>query len=189
MASTIYTFDQIHAVDPSNPQVVASNGVVTIFAPGDLTLTPIPIFSPDGLPMANPVIVNAQGYGQAFFSQTYDRVGWSGGGFSGFFTSYEGMKNEAVAARVAAQAAQAAAEQALQLVSSPTSDALIQLLTDPQSVVRELLDTVYAPFGTDTGDTAAWITDENNDGIFELSTDSHLVLDPDNEGIFKIVGQ
>jgi hypothetical protein len=41
-----------------------------------------------------------------------DRVAWEGGGFTGFFTSYEGMKEVAVASQVAAEAAISDAEAA-----------------------------------------------------------------------------
>jgi hypothetical protein len=43
--------------------------------------------------------------GPAFYSETLDRVGWFGGGFQNYFTSYEGMRAEAQAAKAAAQSA------------------------------------------------------------------------------------
>lgn len=113
-----FTFDQIFAVDPSNPERVASNGLVTIFAPGDPNRTPLPLSTVSGAALANPIPVNEQGFGPAFVHQTMDRVAWEGGGLEGFFTSYEGIKNVALAA-------QAAAEETLRQVSSgeatPTS--------------------------------------------------------------------
>ncbi|WXW93162.1 esterase [Arthrobacter phage BrayBeast] len=102
-----YTYEQIFAVDEANPQNIARNSTVTIFAPGDSAKTPLTITTPDGLPLANPVLVNGNGYGSAFMHATLDRVAWEGAGFTGFFTSYDGMKNEAVAARQAAEAAAA----------------------------------------------------------------------------------
>ena len=41
---------------------------------------------------------------------TLDQVAWAGGGFSGLFVSYKGMKDEAVAARRAAEQLKAAAD-------------------------------------------------------------------------------
>jgi hypothetical protein len=99
------SFDQIFAADPANPQNVASNAAVLIYAPGDTTKTPLTITDPSGGPLSNPVIVNANGFGSAFMHETLDRVAWDGGGFTGFFTSYEGMKQVAVAAQVAAEEA------------------------------------------------------------------------------------
>lgn len=104
-----YSYDQIFAADPANPSNIAGNAAVLIYQPGDATKTPLVITDPSGGALANPVIVNANGFGSAFMHATLDRVAWDGGGFSGFFTSYEGMKNEAVDARTAAQTAAATA--------------------------------------------------------------------------------
>lgn len=97
-----FTFDQIFAVDPASPDQVASNGLVTIFTPGDPNKAPITIGTSSGLPLANPVRVNDKGFGPAFTHPTLDRVAWSAGDLTGFFTSYEGMKNVALAAQEAA---------------------------------------------------------------------------------------
>lgn len=98
-----FTFDQIFAVDPSNHERVAANGLITIFTPGDPSKTPIPLSTISGASLANPVPVNAQGFGPPFMHPTLDRVAWSGGGMEGFFTSYEGLKNVALAAQAAAE--------------------------------------------------------------------------------------
>lgn len=98
-----FTYDQIFAVDPSNVERVASDGVVTIYAPGDASRTPLTITTTYGTPLANPIRVNENGFGPPFMHETLDRVAWSGGGLDGFFTSYEGIKNVAVAAQRAAE--------------------------------------------------------------------------------------
>lgn len=114
-----FTFDQIFAADPSNPSNIAQNAVVTIFAPGDTAMTPLTITDPDGQPLANPITVNANGFGPAFAHDALDRVAWAGGGFTGFLTSYEGIKNEAISARTAAEgAASSAATAALANIES-----------------------------------------------------------------------
>ena len=100
-----YPYEQIFAADPSDASRVATNGVVTIFAPGDTAQTPLTITTLTGLPLSNPIQVNDAGYGPAFMHATLDQVAWAGGGLSGLFASYKGMKDEAVAARVAAEAA------------------------------------------------------------------------------------
>lgn len=97
-----YTFDAISAIDPDNPERVAANAVITIFTPGDTAMTLIPLTDTSGVPLENPITVNDLGFGPAFMADI-DRVAWEGGGLTGFFTSYEGMKNEAIAARSAAQ--------------------------------------------------------------------------------------
>lgn len=100
-----YTYDPIFAADPNNPSTVASNAAITLFNPADTGKAPITITDVTGSPLPNPITVNRNGFGPAFQHATLDRVGWSGGGFTGYFTSYEGMKAEAVSARTAAQEA------------------------------------------------------------------------------------
>lgn len=68
-------------------------------------MTPLEITDPDGSPLPNPFPVNVNGFGPAFAHATLDRVAWLGGGFTGFVTSYEGMKQVAVDAQAAAAAA------------------------------------------------------------------------------------
>jgi hypothetical protein len=146
-----YTFDQIFAADPSNPENVAGDATVTIFAPGDATMTPLAITAPDGSPLANPIPVNANGFASAFTHETLDRVAWSGGGFTGFFTSYEGLKNVAVDAQTAATdsaqqatlAAGAAAASAA-LAGAPADTAVAAVVNGEGSATRAALDARYA---------------------------------------------
>lgn len=119
-----YSYEQIFAADPANPSNVAQNASITIFAPGDGTMTPISITDPDGQPLTNPIPVNANGFGSAFAHATLDRVAWAGGGFTGFFTSYEGMKQVALDAQAAAETAQAAAVTASTNASEAAAGAL-----------------------------------------------------------------
>jgi YD repeat-containing protein len=119
-----YTFEQIFAADPANPANIAQNAAITIFQPNDPTKTPLVLTDPSGGALANPVPVNANGFGPAFMHATLDRVAWEGGGFTGFFTSYDGMKAEAVDARAAAEAAQTEAETAKAAAEAAAADVL-----------------------------------------------------------------
>lgn len=100
-----FTFDSIFAADPNNPTIAASNAAITISDPADPGKAPVTITDVSGSPLPNPVTVNKNGFGPAFQHATLDRLAWSGGGYSGYFTSYEGIKAEAVAARAAAESA------------------------------------------------------------------------------------
>lgn len=106
-----YTYDPIFAADPNNPAMVAKDAAITIFDPA-VPGVPVTITDPTGAPLPNPITVNAAGFGPAFQHATLDRVGWSGGGFSNFLTSYEGMKEVATEAKAAAQEAAGTAGQA-----------------------------------------------------------------------------
>jgi peptidoglycan/xylan/chitin deacetylase (PgdA/CDA1 family) len=104
-----YTFDNLFAADPSNPTNVASNASILLYDPNDASKAPVTLTDPTGSPIPNPVTVNKNGFGPAMQHATLDRLAWEGGGFSNFITSYEGIKNEAVSARTAAQEAAATA--------------------------------------------------------------------------------
>lgn len=140
-----YTFDQIFAADPSNPANVARNAAVTIFAPGDAGKTPLTLTTTEGDPLPNPVQVNANGFGSAFMHATLDRVAWAGGNFTGFFTAYEGMKNEAVAARDAANASATAAAASAALVGAPADTAIAAAINASGSATKTALSATYGP--------------------------------------------
>lgn len=141
-----YTFDQIFAADPSNPANVARNAAVTIFAPGDAGKTPLTLTTTEGDPLPNPVQVNANGFGSAFMHATLDRVAWAGGNFTGFFTAYEGMKNEAVAARDAANASATAAAASAALVGAPADTAIAAAINASGSATKTALSATYVTY-------------------------------------------
>ena len=115
-----YTYDEIFAKDPSNPEVIAQEGTITIFDPADPTKAPVPIFDVSGVPLPNPITVSKEGMGPAFYSETLDRVGWFGGGFQNYLTSYEGMRAEAQAAKESALESASAAALAAEFAQAPT---------------------------------------------------------------------
>lgn len=123
-----YTFEQIEARDPSNPELIAANALVTIFAPGDPTQTPLEITTTQGWPLSNPIQVNGMGYGPAFMHPSLDRVAWSGGEFTGFFTSYDSIKQDAVAAAESAEVSRIAAEQAARNSLAPAAEVVAAVL-------------------------------------------------------------
>lgn len=169
-----FTFDPIFAADPNNPANVASNAAITIFDPNDAGKAPITITDPTGSPISNPVTVNKNGFGTAFQHATLDRVGWSGGGFEGYFTSYEGLKQVALDAQAAAEAAgadaaaaatagvadvaanaaaaQAAAEAAASeaaesaaLVGAPADSAIATAVNGTATETKAALNAAYGP--------------------------------------------
>lgn len=99
---TLYPFEMQIAVDANNPDTVVQGGLVTIADPD--TGSAISILDPVGLPMANPIETSAQGFIPAF-QATLPHVKWSDGTYAGFLSSYKGLLDEAVAARLAAEAA------------------------------------------------------------------------------------
>lgn len=109
------SFDPILAADPSNPNLVAADGSITLYTIGDATQAPVPLFTLDDQPMDNPVTVNSLGFGPAFQVDDLDAVAWAGGGLGGVFRSPD-------AALLAAQAsATSSAASATSSAASATS--------------------------------------------------------------------
>ena len=127
-----YKFEKLFAADPERPELVAANGLITIYQPGDPTKAPVPIKDAlSGVTLPNPLPVNAAGWGPAVEHESLDRLAWEGGGFSNIMTSYEGIKEEAVAARHAADEARAAAQEAARGAEAPTVEAVASAITSP----------------------------------------------------------
>lgn len=102
----LYPFEMQIAVDAINPDTVVQGGLVTIADPD--TGSAITLVDPNGLPMPNPIETSAQGFIPAF-QATLPHVKWSDGTYAGYLSSYKGLLDEAVAARLAAEAAALAA--------------------------------------------------------------------------------
>lgn len=162
-----YTYDPIFAKDPSNPSVVVSNAAITIYDPADPGKTPIAITDPTGSPLPNPITVDAFGMGPAFQHPTLDRVAWTGAGKTNYFTAYEGMKDEAVAAKLAAQdAANSAATAAADRVTTAAVDGSGKLILTKGSGATVDAGSVIGPAGP-KGDKGA-------DGANVLPTDDAI---------------
>lgn len=100
----LYPFEMQIAVDANNPGTVVQEGNVTICDPADATNAPIPLLTPGGLPMSNPIETSRQGFIPAF-QATIPHIKWSDGTYAGYLSSYKGLLDEAIAARLAAEAA------------------------------------------------------------------------------------
>lgn len=145
-----FPFAQIFAADPSNTSNVATNSAVLIFEVGDTTKTPLVFTTESGLPLANPVLTNANGWGPSFIHATLDQVAWDGGGFKGTFESYRGMKDSADAAAGAAMASASSAATAASEAANAASEALAGAVSDAQAAkvaAQAAANLVGAPAG------------------------------------------
>lgn len=110
---TTYPFDMQLVVDPYNTSNVVANGQIYIYDPADVNNTaPLVLTDPNGLPLSNPLISNSNGFLPAF-ATTLPQVKWIGSGFTGYFDSYKGLRDEAIAAAAAATEALAPAQAAV----------------------------------------------------------------------------
>lgn len=105
----LYPFETQLVVSADASHVVLTNAVVTIYDPSDTGMTtPLALTDLNGLPLANPVAVNSNGFLPAF-QASVPQVMWTGGGYTGYLGSYKGILDEAIAARVSAAAAASSA--------------------------------------------------------------------------------
>ncbi len=110
-------------VDPFNTSNVVANGQIFIYDPSDASnASPLVLTDPNGLPLTNPLMSNANGFIPAFIA-TAPQVKWAGASFVGFFDSYKGLRDEAVAAIAAGNAALVPAQAAVTAASASAASA------------------------------------------------------------------
>lgn len=95
---TDYPFNMQLAVTSLDENTVVRDGSVSVYDPEDtdgtvlLTLT-----TPGGVPLTNPLTTNEYGFVQPFIA-TLPQVMWRSGDYEGYFESYKGLRDVAVAA-------------------------------------------------------------------------------------------
>lgn len=129
-----YPYKQIFAIDPSNPDNVARNADILIFAPGDASRTLLVITDiSSGRALPNPVRTNEYGFSNTFTHATLPQVTWEGVGFSDTFESYRGLKDDAMAAANAAQLSSQSAESAASEAASTVTASLAGAVADAEA--------------------------------------------------------
>jgi hypothetical protein len=109
-----YPFDMQLVVDPLNPFNVVPDASVTIFDPADeAETTPLDLKDPQGFPLPNPILSNHLAFTSPFTAEL-PQVKWRSGAYTGYFASYTGLRDEAVAAAESADDAAAASEASAQ---------------------------------------------------------------------------
>ncbi|QCB97109.1 hypothetical protein E5206_09350 [Arthrobacter sp. PAMC25564] len=149
---TDYPFALQIVVDPDNPMNVVKAGTVYLYDPSDLaSVSPIAIKDLSGLPMTNPLKSNGIGATNPFIA-TIPKVKWKSGPYEGFFYSYDGLRNEAVAARAAAEAASGSAATAATNAAAVTTAAIAGAVatagTEAAAAANASLSAAVASAGT-----------------------------------------
>lgn len=174
---TNYPFEMQLVVDPTNPRNVVAGGSVSIYDSADTGKTTLlPLTDPNGVPIANPITSNANGFTEPFVT-TSPQVLWVSGEYVDYFNSYVGMRNEALAAKTASESAAANAGAAAvadldtRIASGvfkgekgsdgsnvlPTDTAVKDAIANPASLTRGELNATFASqlkvtaFGTGVG--------------------------------------
>jgi YD repeat-containing protein len=167
---TDYFYDMDLVVDPLNPANVVANGQVSIFDPADTTgATLLALKDPSGLPLPNPLTSNANGFLPPRIAQVPQTM-WKSGGFTGYFNSYKGLRDEAVGAVAAAQtAANSASAAANEVVTTAAVDGSGSLVLTKASGAQVNAGPVKGAKG-DKGDKG----DKGLDGSNVLPTDDAI---------------
>lgn len=107
-------------VDPFNTSNVVANGQIYIYDSADTdNSSPLVLTDPNGLALTNPLMSNSNGFLPPFLTSV-PQVKWAGSGFVGYFDSYVGLRDEAVAAKDAAATSASAAVAAAAQAQAPT---------------------------------------------------------------------
>ena len=132
------SFPQLLAADPSNPDMIASNAEVVIFAPGDNTRAPLALTTLSGLALSNPLITSDKGFTQAFIAPIAE-IAWAtpDGKISGVLRSYQFVL-EQVAAAIAAASGVVSSDDLAAAVDAKRNVA-------PTELGTEHLDTIVEP--------------------------------------------
>lgn len=118
---TLYPFEMQIAVDANYTDTVVKSGSITIYASTDTAMaTPLALVDNAGMPISNPLTTSSQGFVPRF-QATLPHIMWSGGGYSGYLSSYKGLLDEAMACRLAAETAS--------IANIPTGGTIGQVLT------------------------------------------------------------
>jgi hypothetical protein len=187
----LYPFKTQLAEVPNTNGNLARSAVLSFYDPADPTNTPVELFDLNGLPIGTTVTTNADGQIPPI-QAAIPQLKWiaDGGQMIGTIESYKGMFDQVTQIGLDAKASKDAAEQAIRLLSSPSGDVVAQVLSDPQSPARAVLDAAYAlkgEAGTGGGTVEQWISEDPTDpGLFILSAGAPVVNDPTEEGFFLI---
>ncbi len=96
----LYPFETQLVVTSDSSHLVLNGASVTIYSPADTTRsTPLTLLDAAGLPLANPVMTSPEGFLPAF-QATMPQVMWSGGGYIGYLSSYQGLMDEVRAIKI-----------------------------------------------------------------------------------------
>jgi hypothetical protein len=152
---TDYPFDMQLVVDPFNPTNVVANGQVTIYASTDNNnLVPLDLTDLDGVAISNPLFSNSYGFLSPFITNV-PQVKWVSGEFGGFFNSFTGLRDAALAAVDQAAASAAAALEAGSNAAAAASAALAGAVSDADASAASALSAQAAATAAQAAAVAA----------------------------------
>lgn len=179
---TDYPIGMELVVDPDNPMNVVANGSVGIYAPEDTAgVTLLPLKDLNGFPMANPLTSNAYGFTPGFLAPL-PQVRWKSGEFSNVYNSYIGLRDEAVAAKNAAQDAQAEAASAGANAAEVAQEALAGAVTAATTAAAAAAQAQGAATAAQAAAEAAASTSQGGGVAIDPSDPDTLLLSTKADG-------
>lgn len=107
-----FAYDPDVCFDPDHPENIVRNAPIELYDATDLGgTTLLSLRDTFGMPLPNPLTSNEYGVIPKRVASVPQML-WKSGDFSGFFNSYKGLRDEALAARTAAEQAKESAETA-----------------------------------------------------------------------------
>lgn|GEM_PF-4473581 len=127
-----YTYESELVADPFTFQRAANSAITVYDVTDENETTPLALKDLNGLPLPNPLTSSADAFVPPFVT-TSPQVKMVGGGLRVAKPSFQGVRDEAVAARLAAENAQAEATNAGANAAEVASEALAGAVSDAQS--------------------------------------------------------
>ncbi|NWL13327.1 hypothetical protein DM793_18845 [Paenarthrobacter nitroguajacolicus] len=194
-----YTYESELVADPFTFQR-AANSAITVYDVNDESESnPLALKDLNGLPMTNPLTSSADAFVPPFVT-TSPQVKMVGGGLKVAKPSFQGVRDEAVAARSAAEDAQLAAEQAGANAAEVAQEALAGAVGNAEAAqsaastaaaaaaAAQAAAEAAAEAAAGASDGAAIREDPANPGFYFVAAGGQLTADPDNPGFFTVTG-
>ncbi|QSZ47241.1 hypothetical protein [Arthrobacter sp. D5-1] len=194
-----YTYDSELVADPFSFQR-AANSAITIYDVADTNnTTPLTLKDLNGLALPNPLTSNDDAFVPAFVAPS-PQVKMVGGGLQVVKSSFQGVRDAAVAARLAAEESELAAQAAAISAASTVTEVLAGAVGDAQSAqeaatgaaasaqaAQEAAEAAAEAAAGATGG-AAIREDPSHPGFYFVANGGQLSPDPSHPGFYTVTG-
>lgn len=194
-----YTYESELVADPFTFQRAANSAITVYDVTDENETTPLALKDLNGLPLPNPLTSSADAFVPPFVTSS-PQVKMVGGGLRVAKSSFQGVRNEAVAARLAAENAQAEAATAGANAAEVAQEALAGAVGDAQTAQSAATNAANAAAAAQAAAEAAAEAaagaaggaaireDPANPGFYFVAAGGQLSPDPSNPGFFTVTG-
>lgn len=198
-----YAYDPDVCFDPDHPENIVRNAPIELYDATDLGgTTLLSLKDTFGMPLPNPLPSNDYGVIQKRIASVPQML-WKSGDFSGFFSSYKGLRDEALAAKAAAEqsrtlaeaagldaaaAAEAQMEAAATAATSAATSATTALAEAAAAKTAALAAKAAAEDAAAVTAGGGFAVDPSNSNVLLITTldDGTVAVDPTNPNVLLI---